>query len=739
MKKGLLFLFTGCMALHLFGQNRKVDSLAALLTAARDTTRVKVLNDLTRSLWYFQLNKAAEYNAMAMALSDSLGYAPGLAEACRCRGVILSFRKDSSGMAYLVRAYDLFSKLQDRRGMAATLNNQNVYYVWKKQYAGALDVLFRSLDLFSQLQDQEAVGAVTNQIGNIFNLQSQYAAALENYLKALDIRKRIGDKPGTAFTLTRIGDMYGKLGQLPEALQYYTESYQMARSVGRNQNLIDVATSIGKVYLAQDKPDQALAYLKEALQAEETFFGKDSVFRSYLPIGEAYLAKGEYARALDYFQKALQVSEAKNQSNVGDILTRIGELYYARGDMPNALAYSLRGYRLSKWNKNHETLKSTALILSELYASRNDYKQAYQFSLEYQLAKDSLLNEDLNRRLAALKESFEIKNRQAQIDLLRRDRQLQQSEILRQKQQRIAFMLGILLFLVLVIVQARSNRQKQKTNRVLETTLANLKSAQSQLIQSEKMASLGELTAGIAHEIQNPLNFVNNFSEVNTELTGELEQAAGSGNLEEVKTLAADIRSNQEKIREHGKRADAIVKSMLLHSRTSSGEKVPVQINALADEYLRLAYQAWVSGSKVTPSGGHACNITLQTDFDELLPRVQVIPQEIGRVLLNLYNNAFYAVQEKSKTGEAGYEPRVEVSTGQVNGQLEIRVKDNGTGIPEPVKDKIFQPFFTTKPTGQGTGLGLSLSYDIIRAHGGELLVESSEAKGSTFKVRLPV
>ena len=300
----------------------------------------------------------------------------------------------------------------------------------------------------------------------------------------------------------------------------------------------------------------------------------------------------------------------------------------------------------------------------------------------------------------------------------------------------IALWSAVGVFLIIAFILFRNNRQKQKTNKVLENTLSNLRSTQAQLIQSEKMASLGELTAGIAHEIQNPLNFVNNFSEVNDELLKELNAEADKGNLEEVKAIAKDITFNSEKINHHGKRADAIVKGMLQHSRLSTGQKEPTDINALADEYLRLAYHGLRAKNK-------SFNAIMKTDFDESIGKINIVPQDIGRVILNLINNAFYAVDEKKKK-EPGYEPIVTVATRSVKLPLGglgvcISVKDNGNGIPQKVLDKIFQPFFTTKPTGRGTGLGLSLSYDIVKAHGGEIKVETKEGNGTSFIIYLHV
>jgi signal transduction histidine kinase len=269
--------------------------------------------------------------------------------------------------------------------------------------------------------------------------------------------------------------------------------------------------------------------------------------------------------------------------------------------------------------------------------------------------------------------------------------------------------------------------------RELQQSIDTLKATQSQLIQSEKMASLGELTAGIAHEIQNPLNFVNNFSEVSKELIGELVDEAGKGNLDQVKAIATDVVLNLDKVHHHGKRADAIVKGMLQHSRSNSGQKEPTDLNAMADEYVRLAYHGLRAKDK-------SFNARIDTDYDASLPPVNVVPQDIGRVVLNLLNNAFYAVAEKLRTHPQDYVPTVEVRTTRTEKGIEISVRDNGNGIPESVKDKIFQPFFTTKPAGQGTGLGLSLSYDIVtKGHGGSLTVDSQSGEGTTFTIVLPV
>ncbi len=296
--------------------------------------------------------------------------------------------------------------------------------------------------------------------------------------------------------------------------------------------------------------------------------------------------------------------------------------------------------------------------------------------------------------------------------------------------------LGLTAFIAIRFRDLYANldlKVKERTQE-LNQSLENLRSTQSQLIQSEKLASLGALTAGIAHEIQNPLNFVNNFSEVNKELISEMREEIAKKNFEEVDQIAKDVEENEDKIIHYGKRAESIVKGMLLHSRGSSGHKEPTDINALCDEHLRLSYHGFRAKDKTF-------NADYKTDFDPNLPLINVVPQEIGRVLLNLINNAFYAVDQRQRGALSGlnetYQPTVTVSTRKNGNSIAISVKDNGPGIPEDIKTRIFQPFFTTKPAGHGTGLGLSLAYDIVKAHGGKLNVESTEYSGTEFTIVL--
>lgn len=373
--------------------------------------------------------------------------------------------------------------------------------------------------------------------------------------------------------------------------------------------------------------------------------------------------------------------------------------------------------------------------LSEAYEKSGNYKKALEMAKIAQQISDSITNRENVRKSTELDMSYQFSKKEE----IQKAAQEKKDAVTHA--QKVTLTIGLALTFMLAAFafwayrsKARTNAQLESQKAEIEKTLAELKAVQAQLIQSEKMASLGELTAGIAHEIQNPLNFVNNFSDLNGELIAEMKEALDKGDIEEAKLIANDVSVNEEKINHHGKRADGIVKGMLQHSRSSNGIKEPTDINSLVDEYLRLAYHGLRAKDK-------SFNATMDTHFDPAVGKIRTVPQDMGRVVLNLITNAFYTVSEKKKQMPTGsvYEPTVTVRTQKIKGGVEIKVKDNGNGIPEKIRDKIFQPFFTTKPTGQGTGLGLSLSYEIVtKAHGGELKVESREGDFTEFTVILP-
>jgi signal transduction histidine kinase len=431
----------------------------------------------------------------------------------------------------------------------------------------------------------------------------------------------------------------------------------------------------------------------------------------------------------------------------------LSKVFLKKGEYGVAWSYAKQAYEIATAFQNKLIIADVANVLAQLHKTNKDYKEAIEFFELAHSITDSVSGENYQRKLAFTESKNEIENEQARVKLLSAEKGLEQQKLKAEQflKKLILIVFAVAIFLSVIIIRninsKRKKIQSQKDHIELqsakvEKAYEELKSTQTQLIQREKMASLGELTAGIAHEIQNPLNFVNNFSEVNTELISEMKNEIDKGNIEGIKSIANDIEENEEKINHHGKRADAIVKNMLQHSRSSSSKKEPTDLNKLADEYLRLSYQGF-RAKDPRDSTNKTFEVIIQTDFDKTIDKINIIPQDIGRVLLNLYNNAFYAVAEKMKAsaGSAGhpYQPIVSVRTKRTVDKILISVKDNGDGIPQKVVDKIFQPFFTTKPTGQGTGLGLSLSYDIIKAHGGEIKVETKEGDGSVFIITFPL
>jgi two-component system NtrC family sensor kinase len=543
--------------------------------------------------------------------------------------------------------------------------------------------------------------------------------ALEMAFKALQIAKSNNLETLTSPTLNAIGEIYIVLKDYPKALNYLQRQKKLYDKIEINEGFGYALYDIGNVYEETDQLDSAKYYEEQALEFFQKINREEPFV--YKTLGNIEMKLGNQSKALSYYQQSLQIA-IQNNEHRGSALAynKIASFYKLLNQPDSGIYYALKGLEESELISHKKTKLEAVTLLSEFYEQK-DAKESLRYLKIANTYKDSLFGTGNIQTIQALVDKEEEHQKEIEAAKTKYQGQLKQ----------YAFLAGLGILLLIALILYRNNRQKQKANKILEITLTNLRATQSQLIQSEKMASLGELTAGIAHEIQNPLNFVNNFSEINTELVDELQQELKAGKTEAAISISNDIKENEEKINHHGKRADAIVKGMLQHSRSSSGVKEPTNINALADEYLRLAYHGLLAKDK-------SFNAITKTDFDETVGNINIIPQDMGRVVLNLINNAFYVVDEKKKQSKKGYEPTVSVSTKRINGKVEILVADNGNGIPQKVLDKIFQPFFTTKPTGQGTGLGLSLSYDIVKAHGGELKVETKEGEGTVFVIHLP-
>ncbi|MEO8766207.1 MAG: ATP-binding protein [Ginsengibacter sp.] len=470
---------------------------------------------------------------------------------------------------------------------------------------------------------------------------------------------------------------------------------------------------------------------------------KSTLYKISLFLFPLLFSCGLYAqnKIMDSVRKILQSVESKygTKSGIPGLYSDSGNGNTKKKQIDEVFENLDKGLAIAKEFGDLDKLQGGYYSLTMLDSTQGNYKQAFEHYKLYTLYRDSLMKEEAAKKTLQAKMQYEFDKKEAVAKAEQARKDAEQKRIKNMQYFTIAgLMVLVLVILLIALIQWRNSNQKKKANVLLqqqkekvEETLSELKSTQSQLFYSEKMASLGELTAGIAHEIQNPLNFVNNFSEVNSELIDEMKNEMVKGNGQEALIIANDIKENEQKINHHGKRADAIVKGMLQHSRSSSGVKEPIDINALADEYLHLAWHGFRAKD-------NSFNTTMNTDFDKTIGKINIIPQDIGRVLLNLYNNAFYAVKQADHERTENYEPVVTVSTKKVGDTVEISVKDNGNGISQKVIDKIFQPFFTTKPTGQGTGLGLSLSYDIIKAHGGELKAQSAEGPGALFTIIIP-
>ena len=548
--------------------------------------------------------------------------------------------------------------------------------------------------------------------------------SLKLQFQALKIAKDNNYISETANCLRRIGHIYFDIKDYSKATSYSLQALEIDSLIRDDRGIAIENMDLGTIYLQLNKPDSALYYVQHSF--EKINLIEDLSVEVFRVLGNIQALKGDPLSASDYFAKGIQSGlKINDYRTISFIYANMASMFKQINKPDSAIYYAKKGVEYGQIISYRKGVFLSANILSELYDS-TDPKEALRYYKLADAAKDSLFGAGNIQTIQIL--ITQENERQKEVENAKAAYQ--------NRLKQLGLLAGIGVFIIIALILYRNNREKQKANKVLETTLKNLKSAQSQLIQSEKMASLGELTAGIAHEIQNPLNFVNNFSEINKELLKELKTEHAKAKTERDDQAEDEIVniviSNEEKISHHGKRADAIVKSMLQHSRSGTGKKEPADINSLADEYLRLAYHGFRAKNS-------SFNASMQTDFDKSVGKVNINPQDIGRVLLNLYNNAFYAVNEKNKMAGTGFEPTVSVSIKRTDNKIALSVKDNGNGLSQKVIDKIFQPFFTTKPAGQGTGLGLSLSYDIIKAHGGEIKVESKEGEGAEFVVLIPL
>ena len=627
-----------------------------------------------------------------------------------------------SSLFYADQEIALSRKLNFRLNEAFAMNNKAYALLNMGNYPAALKVLLSAFQIAEDKASERKIIPVKYRKFGGINLSSETP---ESY------RLQI-----LGWLHFNTGVLYENANNLDKELMHYSRSRELAEQT-KNLSLIGVANmNLGRLYLLLKNLDSALICETKAYEMSTQLGVLEYNGSVLLNLGRIYLARGDKEKAIEFIQQAIAVSE-KQKYLRGVIAANLlmADIKIKENKIDSGYHYAAAALKIAIQLGLPDLLLRSYIAMADFYKKMNNNDSIVKYQSLVIKIKDSLFNAKQARQFQNI--DFDEAQRQQELAEAKKDYKNRL-----QKYMLIAG-LGVVLFAVIIlwrniVTKQRSYRQLKKQKEEtdfqkmkVEQTLEELKTTQSQLIQSEKMASLGELTAGIAHEIQNPLNFVNNFSEVNAELIDELDEEAGKGNLQEVRVIIKDIKDNEQKINHHGKRADAIVKSMLMHSRISSGQKELTDLNALADEYLRLTYHGFRAKDK-------SFMAIAKTDFDEQIEKIKIIPQDVGRVLLNLIHNAFYAVNEKAKQNIPDYEPTVIISTHKTGDKVVISVKDNGNGIPKNLLDKIFQPFFTTKPTGEGTGLGLSLSYDIVKASGGELKVETKEGEGSEFIIQLP-
>ena len=660
---------------------------------------------------------------------------------------------------YLDEAIQLSSKINYKKGLASAYNAKGRAYAQQGNFKEAILSFQEALKNFHDINDKKGEANILSNLGSIYFMSGNSSKALELHFESLKISEELENKLRIGTSFNNIGTVYQKNRSTNnEALTFFKKSLEVFQGIEEKTGMATAAMNIGEVYFLESKYDSAIYFHQLALGLCDGTL--DATF-PLTQLGEINAALGNFQKAFGFHMRALEISErldAKFELTQG--LIGLGKTQKKQEDFEGAISTFERARILAIEIDAKNELVEVYLNLAETQALFGDYRAAYENEVNAKSEKEEIAKSSTTQMIQQLRLEFELDKKEAEIVLLQKDTELNNAAVFNQRIIIFASLAGLLMFVIISISLFRNNMSKQKANRLLqmqkeeihnqrekvESAFDQLKSAQAQLIQSEKMASLGELTAGVAHEIQNPLNFVNNFSEVSSELIEEIEHERAKSqalrlssgtelSAEEklVSEILKDVKSNLNKITHHGKRADAIVKGMLAHSRQSTGEKELTDLNALCEEFLRLSYHGIMAKEK-------SFNGNFATDLDPNLPKVNIIPQNFGRVLLNIINNAFQACSNSEfRIHDSELKPLVTVSTTTLEGgRVQITISDNGPGIPDAIKDKIFQPFFTTKATGEGTGLGLSLSYDIVKAHGGEIKLASKVGEGSEFKIILP-
>ena len=662
-----------------------------------DTIRANRLNGLAMELRNNAPLESAQFFQQALSLSQQLGYTFGAAEAWLGLSFYHRHRSEYDlALAYSVQAQKGFEQMGNALGQTRSLYNLSCVYSQQGMYAKSLTANLRGLRLAETMHDRKWLSFLNTQLGITSMFLGEYSQAQQYLNQGLNWAKQSGDQVSIGHAYSGLGDLYRMQKQWAKAQLSYEKDAAIFKQLNDESGLLFEDINIGDMHERQGHYTQAFEYGYRGLGRARRLQALSEVPRAQLLLARAYLHTAQLDSAVAFGRRSLLATQGSGTKTIG---------------------------------------RDASEVLSQAYYRKGLFADAYRYEQLFGSYKDTLNSSDLQRRAAVLEYRAELAKKQDQIGLLTKNSDL----IRRQNRAQQWILIGALLSLGAVaglsVVLWRNNGQKQRAYALLKQQQDELHAAQSQLVQAEKWAFVGELSAGIAHELQNPLNFMKNFAEVSVAMLNndKAPRSPDSANLEQ--EIMAGLKQNLLKISQHGQRASSIINDMLEHARSGTGQREIIDLNALADESLTLAYQ----GLRVDDSTFHG---TLKRELDAALPSWPVVKSDLSRVLLNLCTNALYAVRERQQHAAAAgepYDPTVTVATHQAHGHVEIRVRDNGTGMPEAVRQKIFQPFFTTKPAGEGTGLGLSLSRDIVtKGHGGTLTVESRLGEGTEFLIILP-
>lgn len=614
----------------------------------------------------------------------------------------------------------------------------------------ALDYGNKGLKLAKKIDFDKGKVRLLNRLAFIYTRANNFSLSLKTAYLAIDLAKKINDEEGLGKIYNNMSIFYSVQNDYQKALEYDRKVKDISIKLKNNSLFETALLNMGVDFISLKQLDSAKFYLEKIYKIQQKDKSANYQYLTLQNLANINFKQKDYKNAISNYRICIQkFEESKDYIGLSQTSFFLGEVYKEVNKIDSCIYFAKKAYDLGDDLQITKLKLDAAKLLSDVY-EKNNINEAFKYFKLSAIAKDSLFNTEKIRQLHLIELQEKI-----------RIEQIEESEKEYNSKLRFGLLLGLLgALLIFGIVQYRNNIQKNSINIKLQKQKAEieeqkdqlhesfetLKTTQKQLVLRDKLASLGELTAGIAHEIQNPLNFVNNFSEVNTELIQEVldeqRKPFEKRDNELENSLLVDLKNNQEKISHHGNRASSIVKAMLEHSRNSNGQKTVVNLNELIDEFLKLSYLSIKAKFK-------EFNSDIDFTPDEKLPKISAVSQDIGRVFLNLFNNGFYALNERSnKIKDSNYKPKLTVATkfiteniaGSIKSFVEISIQDNGIGMKDEIKDKVLQPFFTTKPTGEGTGLGLSLTNDIIvKGHNGSLLLNTEFGEGTTFKIKLPI